>query len=426
MIGLPSVLLLALEAAVPAVLVLDFSTSMIADAAGRPRLERLRSAAAGLTMPPTAGELGIVAFGHRQDDACDDVEVLRRPGRPEGPQENAELARRLGQIQARGKAPMATALAEAVRLLPRSGPGLLVLAIDGEDNCGGNLEAAVAAALKTHPQLRIRFLGLGLGREELRRLAGGALARLEPVAAAADYAAALGRALDPNRQRALLYVLSNGTDSRGWYRQPSDLEPLQTLCASLGIDLEIRDRRSLPRLTQKALADFEQIWILEADHDDRLQATPAEAELLFSYWSEGGGIWVSLESVAPTGVWAEDADALLEPFGIGFGGNVESFGGPKPVAGSHPLLSEVRTLYLDDQYAFLRWDPDGAAEPVYGAGGQPVILALDGRAERRGRLVADGGWILGWLIGRRRAGRDETARSDNLQFLQNSASWLGR
>jgi hypothetical protein len=429
---LPLALLAALETAVPTVLVLDFSSSMIADSGGQPRVERLRSAVLGLISDPKTQNLGLFAFGHSRADDCDDVAVLRRPDAPppspeEGADRTGQASRRLSRAQAIGKAPIAQALTEAARLLPATGPSLLALAIDGEDNCGGDLKQAVGRALTTHPQLRIRFLGLGMNEEERRGLeASAGRSRVEAVAAGSDYQAALQRALDYRHQRALFYVLSNGADSHGFYRQPSDLKALKSACEGFGIEFQVNDRRSLPHLTEQALSEFEQVWILEADYTDRLEVSPSDAQLLYSFYLNGGGVWVSLESVAPTGAWAEDANELLSPFGIGFGGNVVSYAGPKLVEGDHPLLSQVHSLYLDDLYGYLRVAPDSEAEPVYSASENPIILALDGRAEQHGRLVADGGWILGWLIGRKRMGREDASLSDDLQFLLNAAAWLGR
>lgn len=423
--ALATALLAALPTALPTVLVVDFSTSMIADSGGVPRMERLGNAAAELLADPQR-EIGVLAFGHRQADSCADLEWLAQPGARD-PGAALRASAELRKLRAQGKAPLAEAVALAATKLPRRSPSLLVLAVDGEDNCGGNLERELVRAQRTRPLMRIRVLGLGMAPPELDRLArGAAAARLTPLPAGADYGEALIQALDSRRQRALLYVLSDGADSRGWYRQPSDLERLQTSCAAAGIELELRDRRSLPRLSQSRLDRYEQIWILEADFDDAVEVSPAEADLLLGFFGAGGGIWVSLESAAPTGAWAEDADALLAPFGVGFGGNVLSYSGPKPIAGDHPLLSGIGRLYLDEQFAFLWTGPDAAAEPIYRAGGKPVIVAMDGRPSGHGRLVADGGWILGWLIGRRRIGREQVQESDNRLFLRNVAEWLGR
>jgi hypothetical protein len=419
--------LLAVGTLAPAILVLDFSSSMVADFGGRPRAERLRSAVRALLAQDRFAELGLIIAGGRRPDDCDDVALLRAPGAP-NPLEG--VLRQLDQARPAGKSPLAAALRTAAELVPVDQPGVIALVVDGADNCDGDLGRAARAALRRHPQLRLRLLGLDMSSTELARLADGlgAVARAERAEAGADLGLELARALDPAAQRALMYVLSDRRDNRGWYRGLEDLELLRGRGAELGVEIVTADRRSRPRLDRAVLDGFEQVWVLEADHDDIVEVGAVEGQALYEFWRAGGGVWVSLESVARSGAWAEDADVLLSPFGIGFGGNVEAYDRPKPIPETdHPLLDGVGSLYFDDQYGFLLREPDSGFEGLYGAAPEaPALLALDRRDRGAGRMVVDGGWILGWLIGRKRMGRDQAEASDDLHFLVNLARWLGR
>jgi Ca-activated chloride channel homolog len=159
----------AAEAAgsVPTVLIIDSSGSMAArepdgraklDAARDTVVEALRSWAPGT-------ELALMAYGHRREGDCADIETLL----PMGPLSPPEIAKKLSLLRARGKTPLSESLRQGAALLPEGG-GAIVLVSDGLETCNAD-PCAVAAALRAvHADLVIHVIGFGVTPEETSQL----------------------------------------------------------------------------------------------------------------------------------------------------------------------------------------------------------------------------------------------------------------
>jgi hypothetical protein len=151
------------------VLIMDASQSMATKIQGKPRMDGARTAVADLIGGlPTGIEVGLVAFGHRQADECNDVEVLA----PLGPPDRPALIGKLQGLTPTGKAPLRDALqAAAAGLKDRSGKTTIVLVTDGADRCGGDPCAQVKELKAAGTRFVLNVVGLGVTAKERGPLA---------------------------------------------------------------------------------------------------------------------------------------------------------------------------------------------------------------------------------------------------------------
>ncbi|MFT4187642.1 MAG: VWA domain-containing protein [Aeromicrobium sp.] len=142
--------------AVPTVMVLDASASMLADDAPGVRFEAAQVAVTSLVDAlPEEHELGLVVYGTETGTAeseleagCEDVSVLVELG----PLDKADYTSTVDSLEPRGFTPMGKALRTAAAELPGEGERAIVIVSDGEDHCGaaglGDDPCEVAADLE--------------------------------------------------------------------------------------------------------------------------------------------------------------------------------------------------------------------------------------------------------------------------------------
>ncbi|MFT4298347.1 MAG: VWA domain-containing protein [Aeromicrobium sp.] len=126
--------------AVPTVVVLDASASMLADDAPGVRFDAARAAVNSLVEGlPVSHELGLVVYGTgtgssdaEQVAGCADVSTLIEPG----PLDKGEFTSAVEGVTPSGFTPMGLALQTAAEQLPGSGERAVVVVSDGEDRCG--------------------------------------------------------------------------------------------------------------------------------------------------------------------------------------------------------------------------------------------------------------------------------------------------
>ena len=152
-----------------AMLVLDGSGSMWGKLGEQSKMQMAREAAAQIAGElPEGTHLGLMAFGHRNKTACDDIEILQPPG----PDTRAAIPDAADQIKPTGKTPLTAAVRRAAKSLGyrRHRARIIVLA-DGVESCrldpckaGAELEAAGA-------DLTVHLIGLGLSQQEREQIA---------------------------------------------------------------------------------------------------------------------------------------------------------------------------------------------------------------------------------------------------------------
>ncbi|MBX6321571.1 MAG: VWA domain-containing protein, partial [Rhodospirillaceae bacterium] len=151
----------------PTVMVIDSSGSMAAqEPDGRTRLDAARATIArALAGWPEGGDLAVIAYGHRRQGDCADIETIV----PLGPLSLPQVEERLARLRARGKTPIGAALKQAAGLLPDSG-GTIVLVSDGLETCGADPCAVAEALRRANASLVIHVIGLGMTRREMAEL----------------------------------------------------------------------------------------------------------------------------------------------------------------------------------------------------------------------------------------------------------------
>jgi len=121
------------SAAEDVVIVYDASGSMWGQIDGTSKIEIAREVMADLVTGWSDDiNLGLVAYGHRSEGDCRDIETLIEPG----PLDRANFIKKVNGIQPRGKTPISAAVQHAADLLSyRDNPATVVLISDGLETC---------------------------------------------------------------------------------------------------------------------------------------------------------------------------------------------------------------------------------------------------------------------------------------------------
>lgn len=174
----------ATASAADIVVILDGSGSSAGQIGGVAKIDIARAAlqSALLEAPPNLS-IGLVAYGHRSDEACDDVEVVADLGTPD------TFADAAAGIRSLGRSPIAAAAEAAAGLLANSdGPATIILITDNADNCEPDPCDVVARIAGAQPDLTISVLGIAVPDEEVADLAcfaeltGGVFLRADDAA----------------------------------------------------------------------------------------------------------------------------------------------------------------------------------------------------------------------------------------------------
>ncbi|MDN6180082.1 MAG: VWA domain-containing protein, partial [Halomonas subglaciescola] len=124
------------NAADDVVIVYDASGSMWGQIDGTSKMEIAQDVMADLVNEwNTATNLGLVAYGHRRQGDCSDIETLIEPG----PLDKANFIDTVNAIKPRGKTPISASVQHAADLLSyRDSPATVVLVSDGLETCNAD------------------------------------------------------------------------------------------------------------------------------------------------------------------------------------------------------------------------------------------------------------------------------------------------
>lgn len=199
-------------------LILDASGSMWGQIEGEPKISIARRVLKDLASKIPAGtDVGLIAYGHRREGDCDDIETVL----PIGPVDPAVIAKRIDALNAKGKTPITKALQQAIDTLKaRDTASTVVLVSDGIETCGGDPCATVRAAKEAGVRLVLHVVGFDVGDVDVSQLectaqAGGGL--YFDAKNAEDLAAALDQALEspaPDETAASLSVAATEAGNR--------------------------------------------------------------------------------------------------------------------------------------------------------------------------------------------------------------------
>ena len=80
-------------------------------------------------------QVGLVAYGHRREGDCDDIETVY----PIGPLDRASLVGHVNGINPKGKTPITKSIQQAFDVVRSNGGGAsIILVSDGLETCGGD------------------------------------------------------------------------------------------------------------------------------------------------------------------------------------------------------------------------------------------------------------------------------------------------
>ncbi len=115
-------------------IVLDGSGSMWGQIEGTPKIEIAREAIGRMLADwPDNRQLGLMAYGHRREGDCEDIETLMDPG----PLDRDAIESKLDSITPRGKTPVGASVRAAAETVGKNGS--VVVVTDGLENCGADL-----------------------------------------------------------------------------------------------------------------------------------------------------------------------------------------------------------------------------------------------------------------------------------------------
>ena len=174
-------------------LVLDASGSMWGQVDGVNKIVIAREVLGDLVDElPDAAEIGVIAYGHRREGDCDDIETVV----PMASLSRDDLKTKVNALNPKGKTPITKSVERAfAELEGGEGAATVILLSDGLETCSGDPCAAVRAARERGVDFVMHVIGFDVAGEDVSSLecaaqAGGGLYL------AAENAAELSGALD--------------------------------------------------------------------------------------------------------------------------------------------------------------------------------------------------------------------------------------
>lgn len=149
------------------VLILDGSGSMWGRVGGSIKIVEAKQVMGDLlTEVPPGVDISLVAYGHRRQGDCTDIETLAAFGTP-----TATIAERVKGLTPLGKTPIAASLQKgADQLAGRDRSSTLVLVSDGIETCSGDPCALAGSLRAADADLVIHTVGFGVADDAQRQL----------------------------------------------------------------------------------------------------------------------------------------------------------------------------------------------------------------------------------------------------------------
>ena len=152
-----------------AIIVLDGSGSMWGQIDGRPKLEIARASLANvLAQTPSSVELGLLAYGHRREGDCSDIEMLVAPA----PDSAKAIDEATSNMKFLGKTPLTAAVKQAAEALRyQDERATVILITDGLETCNADPCALGRELEKAGVDFTAHVVGFGLSADEGRQVA---------------------------------------------------------------------------------------------------------------------------------------------------------------------------------------------------------------------------------------------------------------
>lgn len=144
--------------------VLDGSGSMWGRMEGRPKIEVAREALDSvLTDLPAYVDVGLVAYGHRSKEDCEDIDLVA----PLGENSASDLKTVIRGVEPRGQTPLSQSLLLAFdEVATRPGAVHVVLISDGEETCGGDPCALMSDLRSAGSRVNYHVIGFDVSATE--------------------------------------------------------------------------------------------------------------------------------------------------------------------------------------------------------------------------------------------------------------------
>jgi Ca-activated chloride channel family protein len=159
-------------------IVLDASGSMWGKIEGEHKIVIAREVFANLVDGlPDGSEVGLIAYGHRREGDCSDIETIV----PLGPLDKQRLKDAVSDLNPKGKTPITGSIEQAFDLLrDRQSDAAVILVSDGLDTCGGDPCSTVRLAKDGGLDFVLHVVGFDVAGEDVSQLecaaqAGGGL-----------------------------------------------------------------------------------------------------------------------------------------------------------------------------------------------------------------------------------------------------------
>ncbi len=149
--------------------ILDGSNSMWGQVEGVAKIKTAQDVLADLVADlPKDTKVGLMVYGHRSRESCDDIEILSSIG-ADGP---AELVKKIRSVQPTGKTPIANALFGSLIAFSKfeGQNNHVVLISDGIETCGGDVCMAASVIANANIKPRVHVVGFDVGAKERAQL----------------------------------------------------------------------------------------------------------------------------------------------------------------------------------------------------------------------------------------------------------------
>jgi len=159
----------AAAAAAPTLIVLDASSSMTEQIKGETKIAIARRVVRELVESmPDGARLGLVVYGHRKQNDCDDIELLIPPARLD----RAAFIAAVNAIRPRGRTPLAASLEFAARSLDSTHQaGNVILVTDGLETCNGDPCETAARLKASGVHFVVHVVAFDLSAKEAQKIA---------------------------------------------------------------------------------------------------------------------------------------------------------------------------------------------------------------------------------------------------------------
>ena len=146
-------------------IILDSSNSMWGQIDGEAKITTAQKVLGTLlTDLPESTNVGLMAYGHREKESCEDIELVSSVGADD----RSVLTAKINALQPKGKTPIAAALNASLDAFSNleGQSNNVVLISDGIETCDGDPCAAAAALASANIQARVHVIGFDVGAEE--------------------------------------------------------------------------------------------------------------------------------------------------------------------------------------------------------------------------------------------------------------------